>query len=371
MPRLFVGNFDFEHSLANRHYQPSQRLQRLNAERAVSWLAVAEEGDYLWSPVPVSSKILALENSLGLPRLKLVTNWDDVRPGTELVPWGWTDVLQQRARLQRLEFTAPPPAAVRDVNSRKFSFELETEWQVGLPGASMVRDLAELEAAIANARLFADQLVIKANWSMAGRERILIADQPTDADLAWIRSRLHHHGAIFVEPWVARVAEAGIQIQISQSGLPQLIGVSQLICDSRGQYGGSWFADLPNAAYHWQPAVDVAMRAAARLQDRGYFGPLGIDAMRYRLHDGSLNLRPLMDINARWTMGRLSLGWRKYLQPGESGLWWHHDPLLIDKELLQGHQVVRTLPLAMPLVGAHEIASSSFVVFLQEEPRTK
>lgn len=369
MPRLFVGNFDFEHSLASRHYQTPQRLQRLNAQRAVSWLAVAEDGDYLWSPVPVSST--ALDNILGLPRLKLVANWEDVPAGTEVIPWGWTAGLQQRAGLHGWEFAAPPASVVQNVNARQFSFGLESEWQVGLPGASMICDFAELDVTMSHARAFASQLVIKANWSMAGRERILISDQPAAADLAWIRSRLHHHGAVFVEPWVERVAEAGIQIQIPENGSPQLIGVTELLCDRLGQYGGSWFTEPPNAAFDWQPAVDIALRAAARLQDRGYFGPLGIDAMRYRLHDGSLHLRPLMDVNARWTMGRLSLGWRKYLQPGESGLWWHHDPQLIDKELLQDRRVIRTLPLAMPLTDAQASTASSVVMFLHEEPRMK
>ena len=44
------------------------------------------------------------------------------------------------------------------------------------------------------------------------------------------------------------------------------------------------------------------MVAAERLQDCGYFGPLGVDAMRYRLPDGSVHLRPLQDINARWAL---------------------------------------------------------------------
>jgi hypothetical protein len=74
---------------------------------------------------------------------------------------------------------------------------------------------------------------------------------------------------------------------------------------------------------HWQPAIEIARRAAVELQQLGYFGPLGIDAARYRNQDGDLCLRPLQDINARYTFGRLSLGWRRWLQPGECGSWLH------------------------------------------------
>jgi hypothetical protein len=373
MPRLFVGNFDFEHSLANRHYQTPQRLQRLNAERAVSWLAVAEDGDYLWSPWPVSAKavhVATKDDAFRLPRLKLVTNWDEVPAGTALVPWGWTEALQQLARLHHWEFAAPPPQVVRDVNARQFSFDLESEWQVGLRGASIVRELSDLDGALLQAKATAPQAVIKANWGMAGRERILIPGQPAAVELAWIRSRLQDQGAVFVEPWVLRIAEAGIQIQIPQFGPPQLIGVAELLCDPLGQYRGSWFTDAPDKRFDWQPAVDVAMRAAGRLQDRGYFGPVGIDAMQYRLPDGSIRLRPLQDINARWTMGRLSLGWRKYLRPDESGLWWHarqgEDLMSLDADLLNYRTIARMQMLAMPLADAGENDWSSVVLFLQD-----
>ncbi|OYW15327.1 MAG: hypothetical protein B7Z55_15100, partial [Planctomycetales bacterium 12-60-4] len=51
--------------------------------------------------------------------------------------------------------------------------------------------------------------------------------------------------------------------------------------------------------------------AGNELQAAGYFGPVGIDAMWYRDANGKLACRPLQDINARWTMGRLALGWRR------------------------------------------------------------
>jgi len=41
-PRLFFGNFDFEHRLAEPSSEPSAKLKRLNAELAVAWLSIAE-----------------------------------------------------------------------------------------------------------------------------------------------------------------------------------------------------------------------------------------------------------------------------------------------------------------------------------------
>ena len=55
--------------------------------------------------------------------------------------------------------------------------------------------------------------------------------------------------------------------------------------------------------------VDVTRRVALELQKLGYFGPLGIDAMIYLASGGRVCVRPLQDVNARWTMGRLAAEW--------------------------------------------------------------
>ena len=44
----------------------------------------------------------------------------------------------------------------------------------------------------------------------------------------------------------------------------------------------------------------------------GDFSPLGLDAMRHRVPGGAVRTRCLQDINARWTMGRLALGLRRF-----------------------------------------------------------
>jgi hypothetical protein len=67
----------------------------------------------------------------------------------------------------------------------------------------------------------------------------------------------------------------------------------------------------------------VVERAARRIQELGYFGPLGIDVMQYRAADGEIRWRPLQDINARLTMGRVALGLRRLLGPGERADWLH------------------------------------------------
>ena len=90
MKRLFVGSFDFEHQLANSRYQHTAKLIRLNAELATSWLAIAQDGDYLWCPQRIAPAFFEQAAQQGLPQVTPVTSWSDVPAGVELVPWGWT-----------------------------------------------------------------------------------------------------------------------------------------------------------------------------------------------------------------------------------------------------------------------------------------
>lgn len=367
MPRLFVGNFDFEHHLAQRGFQPSAKLLRLNAELATSWLAIAEDGDCIWCPLHIPQSFFDQAAAEGLPRVFSVTNRNQVIADYELVPWGWTDALIQWARVHRRPFSAPPSNVVREGNARQFSFDLETEWQVGLPGASAVRDLSQLDAALQQAATISERAVIKANWGMSGRERILTDGAMPETAKNWVHRRLAQQGVVFVEPWVRQLEEVGIQIQIPQLGTPQLVGVTALVCDDFGQYRGSWFTIPPNAGTdfqnRWQPAVEIALRAAERLQDRFYFGPLGIDALRYQLPDGSIHLRPLQDINARWTMGRLSVGWRRFLKKNERGLWWQGP----EAELGGTQDPHRRIDVSPPWADAAQSPRISRVVFLKPE----
>jgi hypothetical protein len=71
----------------------------------------------------------------------------------------------------------------------------------------------------------------------------------------------------------------------------------------------------------WREAVDVGRKVCKRMQAKGYHGPVGIDAMRYRDESGTTKLRLIQEINARWTMGRLAAAWRRYLPPNVEAQW--------------------------------------------------
>ncbi|MBI3861874.1 MAG: hypothetical protein HY290_08250 [Planctomycetia bacterium] len=328
MPRIFFGNFEFEHELARGQSGDLPRTapgELLAAgagslsDRAWVWTAIAEPGDVVVinGEMPAAEFSPLAELGLSIPqfcgaaeRLPRGSDW-------ELVPWGWTESLLRRAKEHGWTAAAPPADVVCRVNSREFRFGLERDWNIGLEQAAIARSLNDLDAVVASSGENPRGWLLKANYGMSGREAMRGRGRNLEGNIHnWAVKRLASNGPIIFEPIVERIAEAGIQLEIPSNGAPRLMGVTPLLVDTSGVYRGSRFGCLPEEIACWQPAVDVALRAALELQRLGYFGPLGIDAMLYRDAAGEVRLRPLQDLNARWTMGRLALGFCRLLGGG-------------------------------------------------------
>ncbi len=355
MPRLFVGNFGFEHELAaGVPFVPSRTERRLIDELQFAWLAVADDGDAICLgesddelPIPRSwslhrqgmSRLSAtsdggeerLESGFldetvrsGLPRIRFAPAARG--PEWSLCPWGWASSMASMADSLQIAFDGPGLDAVRTANSRLLSFLLESKWGIGLPGAELCTSLDDVERAVRSCPPGPGRWrsVVKAEFGMAARERVLASGGTLhEPALRMLEDRLAADGAVFFEPWVDRLDEAGMQFTVPRRGEVRFEGIAPLLCDPQGQYAGSRFDPDTELERDYGEAIETGLRAARTIQQLGYFGPLGIDAMRYRTADGDVRLRSLQDINARWTMGRLSLGLRRLLRPGEAGVWRH------------------------------------------------
>ena len=325
MARLLYGNFDFEHQLADPDRPAaSSVLHRINAELACAWFAIAEPGDAVWTPLPLDEQFLHDLTAEGLPQVLTWRAGEPLHAAWELCPWGWSGNVQDWSRKTFPHTAAPTLDAVRTANCRFFSLALEHEWDVGLDGSTVVQSVDDLQAALRRTPKLDRGWVLKARFGMSARERLLGRGTTVPVSVAnWLKPRLVRDGGAVFEPWVEKISEAGIQIDIPEKGSPALIGMTPLLTDASGAYRGNRMATVPGEAGGWDVAVAYGLRAADRLQRVGYRGPLGIDAMRYRGESGEVRLRAVQDINARCTMGRLALGWRRLLRPGEQATWLH------------------------------------------------
>ena len=316
MPRLFVGNFDFEHELADGPGARGGAVDAVQASLAAAWLAVATPADWVLTASAFPRQLLDGR----LPRC--VGAFDEVPdgPDVELVPWGWTRRLQELGNRRGWKCPAPPMETVRLANNRLYRADLEAQLGIGLEGARQIRSEEELQSHIAQVAP-GERWVLKAAFGMAGRERIPgCGPHLPEPTRNWCRRRLQKHGGIVFEPWLDRVEEAGLQLDVPASGEPLLLGITPLLTTPHGAYRGSRVEPVADTS-PWQAAIAPALLIARELRSLGYFGPAGIDAMRYARPSGDIRLRCLQDLNARWTMGRLALGWNSQFRTGESGVW--------------------------------------------------
>jgi hypothetical protein len=341
MPRLFYGNFAFEDELSGRAVSGGGR--RTATELAAVWIALSEPGDLAWFSGAVNPRDWREAEQLGLTPPACVSSAQMLRRVTAAEPldlypwgwsnaavrwgrpWGWSEVNVRWGRGHGLTMNPPPLEVVRRANSRRFSSAMEQRLGVAPDEAALVTSLPELQAALgpmAQGRRW----VVKADFSTAARDRLL-GDGPTlSASVeTWAGKRLARGEAVAFEPWLDRIAEAGVQIEVPPpgDGEPRCVGVTPLLTGPDGRYLGSRFDIVAADEHDWTAAVSAGLRVAAELQRDGYFGPLGIDAMLFRREDGSVHCRPLQDVNARWTMGRLALGFCRVLRAGERGSWLH------------------------------------------------
>jgi hypothetical protein len=56
------------------------------------------------------------------------------------------------------------------------------------------------------------------------------------------------------------------------------------------------------------------------LRRANFFGPIGIDAFAYRDASEKIRLKPIVEINPRYTMGRLTVELMKHVAPGSHGV---------------------------------------------------
>lgn len=286
-------NLDFEYELATGQPTPKAMHQRLK----------------LW------------ENAL-----RLVPNWQDAAPVSTsqltdtdaLLFWGLSPSTRALMSKDRAYGELPSHEAVILANDKRTSHRLERELGIALPGCTI---LESLDQATAWVKAQTQPWVIKHPMGVSGRDRTWGQGPQLEARaLGWLRRQLER-SSLVAEPWVERSLERSTQLVIAPDGRWQLIGAVELLTDNTGTFRGHIIAPTEQAPQPLQSPELLAQLTSA-LYALGYWGPVGIDAFEGRLGGQTLT-RPLVEINARWTFGRLALELRHHAPPGWWIAWWH------------------------------------------------
>ena len=154
----------------------------------------------------------------------------------------------------------------------------------------------------------------------SARERVL--GRPghiSDSAWGWARRKLGQGWTLLFEPWVEQRRDFSLHFEIERQGTVGFVGHTELVGDPGGVYRGNRV--MPSAPPD-PLALEYAWQVAGLLAGRGYWGPVGIDAFSGVLGERPL-LRPLVEINARYSFGRLTLALGDWIPQGWCYLWWH------------------------------------------------
>ena len=208
-----------------------------------------------------------------------------------------------------------------------------TQHEVGVA----VNTLAEALDAIAAIRDRGHhRIVVKEALGLAGGNAIRLWEPALlDPQRRWLARAMENGRQLVVEPWLEREMDFSAQLEMTAAGLKRC-GYTGLINDRQGRFLANWAAPnhrrlpAPVAALLREPA-DIATRLhqlygdlfallEAGLREADFLGPIGIDALVYRTPEGGCRLKPVVEINPRYTMGRVTLELMQHTAPGSYGL---------------------------------------------------
>jgi uncharacterized ferritin-like protein (DUF455 family) len=197
-------------------------------------------------------------------------------------------------------------------------------WLCGEDEAGVaVNSVGETLAVIAKIRSRGHhKIVVKAAFGVAGSNALrLFEPEILPAQLRRLENAFARKRELVVEPWLERELDFSVQLEMTARGL-KLCGYTGLLNDARGQF----IANFAEPHHHQRiPAGIIArFRAPADISNRllefygeifarlemelrrvDFTGPIGMDAFVYRDAGGAVKLKPVVEINPRYTMGRV------------------------------------------------------------------
>lgn len=349
-PRVFWFNPGCEHEIEARlkNWTPPTAMRRLKSDYAPLMGLIANESDVVIVDKPPTVGHLKTLSDCGFKHPEFVSESDlqklNVRRFWSFEPWGWSPESKAffdplRAKLLR----QPPPAnasadtADQSVFSKSLAARLRGKLNLDQVPTFRCESPEAAQSAIgALAHLSPTGVVVlKSSFSASGRGMLRIREKTmTPKDAAWVRSVISKHGHVLAEPWLEKVIDLSAHVNISTDGVVRFLGLTRFWTDARGQYKGHIIGRLLDdcgaevlASWHkengWREQLqNAAIKVGQEISKLGYHGPMGMDAFIYREHD-SLKLRPFLEINPRYSMGRLAMALGERITSKHCGLWIH------------------------------------------------
>ena len=350
---LFNPHCDAEIARGRPGFTPTRGAQRLARDLGHLPAFLALDQDVLWTPdLPRPEWIESLQDAgFATPEFA-----DTVRAPKlgGIQPWGWSPDAFARARGLRHPLTpvaggnAPWCQSLLDhetfaetglgpLFSKAWSVRFLRTWLAAHP--DLFPDAVatcgqvygtERQALDAIRELLAQgrTAMVKAPYGTAGMQvrQVRHAAELQGPLGGWILKTVLQTHEIIVEPWLAKHCDLSMQCHVDPDRT-RLFDGRRFLTGSRNEYRGAWLgrpgldAESLRLFHELLPAWRrLVLDVAGALRKAGYNGPAGVDALLWR--DGAtLRMKPLVEVNPRWTMGRVAWALEKHLAPGVEAMW--------------------------------------------------
>lgn len=299
MKNVIVSNLEFEDEFASKPpFLLTRSLRQLN-----------QKWSHILRLVPELSDAVLLQDWLRPEQAE--------SPTARLVPWGITPSMVERATSAGLRLDGPSVEVVFAVNDKTFSHDWEHRLGIALPFSRMVRTLEGFRTSVLTCPF---DWVLKHPMGVSGRGRLVGKAQELPREFeSWARDQFRRGWELVFEPWVQDKEDFSLHYDIQPDGSFVRVGATELVTDRSGSFRGNRVSPAFQPPEEAWGSTDKVVAGMAAL---GYFGPVGFDALRGRLGHQPL-VRPIVEINARYTFGRMALELSHWLPEGWSWHWWH------------------------------------------------
>ena len=343
-PSVFWFNPAAETIVAGR--APDRSTQALERDLDLLPVFLARHEDVVLVRSPPRREHLEKLRHAGveLPELEVLDPDLRLRAGSPLLerklgglrPWAWSPDSESvlgclRSRVGGDAAKHGWSESMRPLFSKRCGAEILAALGDPHPGTP-VATIAALHAAIAALeRRGHARGVVKPAFGSSGRG-FRRTELWTPADDAWAAQTLLDHGELIIEPWLDRVADFSVQAEAGADGSITLKGFTGLQTDARGRFlgcvatgrfgslfpsevarflhgdgRGSWLSDYYRGT--------IFPELSRRFRSAGFAGAFGLDALVHRTAEGTLGLRPVVELNPRCTMGRVAWELRRLAIP--------------------------------------------------------
>lgn len=330
-PNVFWFNPGAEESIVGGEETSAARQVAHDLALLPAYLARQEDVVVVPALPPTSFRTELLERGIALPELVERSAVSSLRERKlhELRPWGRTpDALPLIKELAGEETLTAPELFSKAEHARflgKLLDDCDHPFWGGLDTVGTpVDSLDDVRSAVDGKE---GEWILKAPWSTAGRNRIRLSggEELSTKAVAWIEETLRLQNQLVLERWLERVIDFSVQYDHqSDSGLRRR-GLVVLENTPQGQFQRATvaerFTDFLEEEVR-RRLFDGASRRGllfelleerlepslqAWLESHGYEGPIGVDCFFYRDRDGDVRWKPVVEINPRYTMGRIAV----------------------------------------------------------------